>query len=100
MKKVVLVLATALTLLSCKKEVVYITSEKKTDTVSDTTKKEDCGCDRVFKIENNGDHYSFQLNSYLVYTVNDCSKFNQIFVHQIYNTDENPILGECYKPQE
>ena len=43
MKKVVLVLATALTLLSCKKEVVNTTCEKKTNTVFDTITNENCG---------------------------------------------------------
>jgi hypothetical protein len=84
MKKVVLVLATTLTLLSCEKEI---------------TKNKNCDCDRVYKIENNGDHYSYKLNSFRVYTVNDCSKFNQMFIHQIYNSYENPIVGDCYTKQ-
>lgn len=91
MKKVVLVLATALTLFSCEKEI------KKTPTTN-------CDCDRVAKIQFGGyetgtpSNYNVPVyNVYNVTTVNDCSHLNQSFGVTEYNSNSLPKIGECFK---
>lgn len=90
MKKV-LVLATVLTLLSCKKEVAQTT-------------KNNCDCDRVAKVEFGGyitgtpsNNIIPVYNVYNVTTVNDCSHLNQSFGVTEYNSNSLPEVGECFK---
>ena len=82
MKKLVLVLGLA-TLISCEKEKVAL-------------KKEDCDCDRVFKVEMsttrivpNGNGSANVYQCYNVSIVNDCSKFNDVKEFVLYE-------GSCY----
>jgi hypothetical protein len=89
MKKVI-ILATALILLSCEKEKVSV-------------KKEDCDCDRVFKVEmstykivNNGNGSASVYQCYNAYTVNDCSKFNDVKEFVEYEGRKVPEIGSCY----
>jgi hypothetical protein len=85
MKKVILVLATVLTLLSCEKE-----------------KLNDCGCDRVNNVTMGGykvvygGYMSDVYQTYKVQTVNDCSKFNQTKEFIEYEGSKIPQIGECY----
>lgn len=90
MKKII-ILATALSLLSCEKE------------IKNTTKKEDCGCNRVFKVDqggykivNNGNGSGSVYHTYNIYTVNDCTKFNDTKIFTEYENSKIPIVGECY----
>ena len=91
MKKLVLVLATALTLLSCEKEVAQ-------------TSKNNCDCNRVAKVEFGGyktgtpSNYNVPVyNVYNVTTVNDCSHLNETFGVTEYNSNSLPKIGECFK---
>jgi hypothetical protein len=87
----ILILATALTLLSCSKE------------VGSKGKKEDCDCDRVFKVEMstlrivpNGNGSANVYQCYNVSTVNDCSKFNDVKDFVEYEGRKVPEIGSCY----
>ena len=89
MKKVVLVLATTLTLLSCEKEIIKPAT--------------DFNCDRVAKVEYTsgvklvsltGTFYQYG-SIYNIYTVNDCTHLNQTF--QVVGEKNLPKVGECFK---
>ncbi len=89
MKKVIIVLGLA-TLMSCEKEKVAL-------------KKEDCDCDRVFKVEMstlrivpNGNGSANVYQCYNVSTVNDCSKFNDVKDFVEYEGRKVPEIGSCY----
>ena len=89
MKKFILVLGLA-TLFSCEKEEVAL-------------KKEDCDCDRVFKVErtiyktsNNGNGSVSVYQCYNIYTVNDCSKFNDVKEYIDYEGKKVPEIGSCF----
>jgi hypothetical protein len=89
MKKLVIVLGLA-TLFSCEKEKVAL-------------KKEDCDCDRVFKVEMstlrivpNGNGSANVYQCYNVSIVNDCSKFNDVKEFVEYEGRKVPEIGSCY----
>ena len=89
MKKLVIVLGLA-TLFSCEKEKVV-------------SKKENCDCDRVFKVEMstlrivpNGNGSANVYQCYNVSTVNDCSKFNDVKDFVEYEGRKVPEIGSCY----
>ena len=88
MKKVIIVLGLA-TLFSCEKEEV--------------SKKENCDCDRVFKVEMstlrivpNGNGSANVYQCYNVSIVNDCSKFNDVKEFVEYEGRKVPEIGSCY----
>ena len=88
MKKVIIL--AALFLASCEKEKVSV-------------KKEDCDCDRVFKVEqggykivNNGNGSGSVYQCYNVSVVNDCSKFNDVKEFVEYEGRKVPEIGSCY----
>jgi len=88
--KIIIILATALILLSCEKEKISV-------------KKEDCDCDRVFKVEMstlrivpNGNGSANVYQCYNVSTVNDCSKFNDVKEFVEYEGRKVPEIGSCY----
>jgi hypothetical protein len=89
--KTIIILVTALSLLSCSKE------------IGSKGKKEDCKCDRVYKVDmttykiiNNGNGTGSVYQMYNIHTVNDCSKFNDIKEFTEYEGKKVPEVGTCF----
>jgi len=88
MKKIIIL--ASLFLASCEKEKVAL-------------KKEDCDCDRVFKVEMstlrivpNGNGSANVYQCYNVSTVNDCSKFNDVKEYIDYEGKKVPEISSCF----
>jgi hypothetical protein len=86
----IIILATALSLLSCSKEI-------------GSKGKEDCDCDRVYGVKYKynkliyaGDNSYTTVNLYTIQTVNDCSKFNQTKEFLEYSGTKIPEVGTCF----
>jgi hypothetical protein len=90
MKKLVLVSALAIGLFSCQKEEV---------TPQPVTPVKNCGCDRIVKIIQYtviGSPGESNTNHATIYTVNDCTNFNDWNEWKSKESKYYKKVGDCY----
>jgi hypothetical protein len=91
MKKILLLVSSAVVMFSCQKE----------DVSPSAGSTSDCNCDRVVKvfhynIVNSAEEGVVSIHAH-IWTVNDCSNFNKDTKRYFSHISLVPKVGECYK---